>query len=158
MSRLPAAVQRWMAILMPPFFLLIALFVMVPRHKKLRQLERDIKVTDSQIQDYLAKLKAISDLPKDPHVATLAMTKQEQSDFLRDLTHMCSQTGNRLINVSSLAAAPPPATPPPGAPGTVTSPTTLPTDVVEIKSNFVFEGSFESLRAFLAAVHESQRL
>lgn len=156
--QIPATAQRWIAILLPPFSLLVCCAVMVPRHNKLKVVEKDIRVTQAGIQDYLNKLEAIRSLPKDPRIATLPMTKQEQSDFLRGLSTVCNRTGNRLLNVASLAAMipppPPPGAPPPPAP----PPGSLPADVIEVKSTIVFEGNFASLRAFLAGLQRSTRL
>jgi hypothetical protein len=125
----------------------------------MRKAERDVKATQASIQDYLGKLKAISDLPKDPRVASLPATKQEQSDFLRGLALLCSRTGNRLLNVNALSAPPPAPPPPPGSPPPPPSPDgVLPPDVLEIKSTVIFEGDFQSLRRLLATVQQSNRL
>src|SRR5579872_2907168 len=102
MKNLPAPVQRWLTLLLPPFALLVCCVVMVPRHKKMRQIEREIRTVQAGIQDYRVKLAAISDLPTDPRVATLPMTREEQSDFLRGLSELCSRTGNRLLSANSL--------------------------------------------------------
>jgi hypothetical protein len=112
-------------------------------------------------RQYLDKLEAIRGLPADPRVATLPMTKEEQSNFLRGLARVCTQAGNKIMSVTALAAAPTPPPPPPGsspaapAPG---APALLPGDVTEIKSTIVFEGTFLSLRDFLAGLQRSRRL
>lgn len=155
MRALPAPVQRWLAILLPPLALLVCCFVMVPRHKKMQQLQADIKATQASIADYQNKLRAIANLPKDPRVATLPMTKQEQSDFLRDLSGMCGRNGNKLLTIGSLAPTIP-APPPPGAPPP--PPGALPADVLEVKSTMTFEGDFTSLRKFLATLQDFPRL
>src|SRR5437588_2159345 len=140
MKHLPAPVQRWMTILMPPLALLVCCIVMVPRQNKLHDTNKQIKLTQAQVADYLVKLKAIANLPKDPRIATLPFTKQEQSDFLRGLTSLCNQTGNRILSVTSLAAPPPPPAPPPGSPPPPPPPAgSLPPDVIEIKSTMIFE-------------------
>ena len=156
---MPPIVQRWLTILLPPLALLTCCSVMVPRHGRMRKAEKDIKATQVSIQDYLVKLKAISDLPKDPRVASLPATKQEQTDFLRGLATLCSHTGNRLLNVNALSAPPPAPPPPPGAPPPPPSADgVLPPDVLEIKSTVIFEGDFQSLRRLLATVQQSNRL
>jgi hypothetical protein len=156
---IPASVQRWFTILLPPVALLVCCWAMVPRQNKLQDLRRQIRTAERGIRDYTIKLKAISDLPPDPRIATLPMTKQEQSDFLRGLSGLCIRTGNRIMSVSSLAALPPPPPPPPGSPASAPPPAgALPPDVVEIKSTISFEGNFTSLRAFLYGLHRSRRL
>lgn len=160
MRQMPPIVQRWMTILLPPMALLTCCMVMVPRHNRMRKAERDIKSTQASIQDYLVKLKAISDLPKDPRIASLPATKQEQTDFLRGLAMLCAQTGNKLLNVNALSAPPPPPPPPAGSPPPAAAPGagSLPPDVQEIKSTVIFEGSFQSLRALLGVIQDSNRL
>lgn len=164
MKNLPAPVQRWLTLLLPPFALLVCCFVMVPRHKKMRQIEREIRTAQAGIQDYRMKLAAIKDLPQDPRIATLPLTRQEQSDFLRGLAALCIRTGNRMLSANALAAVPPqpengqaqpPAT---NNPGAAPAQKPLPPDVYEVKSTLVFEGSFASLRAFLADLQQSRRL
>lgn len=156
---MPPAVQRWLTILLPPLALLTCCMVMVPRHNRMRKAEKDIKATQASINDYLTKLKAISDLPKDPRVASLPATKQEQTDFLRGLSGLCVHTGNRLLNVNALSAPPPPPPAPAGTPAPAAPPEgSLPPDVLEIKSTVIFEGSFQSLRALLASLQQSNRL
>ena len=159
MRYIPPAVQRWLTVLLPPLALLTCCFVMVPRHNRMRQAEKDITATLASIQDYLGKLRAISDLPRDPRVASLPATKLEQTDFLRGLSTLCSRTGNRLLTVNALSAPPPAPPPPPGSPPPP-APTqgALPSDVLEIKSTIMFEGGFQSLRAFLAILQQSNRL
>jgi hypothetical protein len=156
---MPPVVQRWLTILLPPLALLTCCMVMVPRHNRMRKAERDIKATQASIQDYLVKLKAISDLPKDPRIASLPATKQEQTDFLRGLAMLCARTGNKLLNVNALSA-PPPAPPPPAGSPPPAAPAagSLPSDVMEIKSTVIFEGNFQSLRALLGTIQESSRL
>jgi hypothetical protein len=156
---MPPAIQRWLTILLPPIALLTCCMVMVPRHNRMQKAQRDIKSTQASINDYLGKLRAISDLPKDPRVASLPATKQEQTDFLRGLSVLCARTGNRLLNVNALSAPPPAPPPPAGAPAPVAPPAgSLPPDVLEIKSTVIFEGSFQSLRALLASLQQSNRL
>jgi hypothetical protein len=156
---MPPVVQRWLTILLPPLALFTCCMVMVPRHNRMRKAERDIKTTQASIQDYLVKLKAISDLPKDPRIASLPATKQEQTDFLRGLAVLCSRTGNKLLNVNALSA-PPPAPPPPAGSPAPPPPAagSLPPDVQEIKSTVIFEGNFQGLRALLGVIQESNRL
>ena len=159
LRHLPPALHRWITILLPPLALLTCCFVMVPRHNRMREAEKSIIATQASIQDYLGKLKAISDLPKDPRIASLPATKQEQTDFLRGLSMVCSRTGNRLLNVNALSA-PPPAPPPPAGSPPPPPPAEggLPADVQEIRSTVIFEGNFRSLRAFLATLQRSSRL
>ena len=85
MRALPASVQRWVAIILPPLCIAVCCFVMIPRHNRLRDTERQIVVAKAGVQDYLVKLRAISDLPPDPKIASLPLNKPEQSAFLRDL-------------------------------------------------------------------------
>lgn len=158
MHQLPAAVQRWLAILLPPLALLICCFVMVPRQNKLREVNKEIQANQGQVQEYLQKLEAISTLPADPRIASLPATKQEQSDFLRGLSELCRRTGNRMSSVTSLAAPPAAPPPPPGAPAPAPVAGALPPDVVEIKSTVIFEGSFLTTRSFLRGLQRSQRL
>jgi hypothetical protein len=169
MNALPASFQRWLTLLLPPVALLVCCFVMMPRQNKLQQVNKDIKTAKGQVEKYLKQLKAIADLPPDPMIATLPMTKQEQSDFLRGLSSLCSRTGNRIMSIQSLAAIPqaPSVNPQaagqsqgqgtnngqPGAPGTE-----IPADVIAIKSTIMFEGDFNGLRAFLGGLERSRRL
>src|SRR6266567_4562259 len=113
MKFLPPTVQRWLVILLPPLSILVCCMVIVPRHNKLNEVNKNIKSAQAGIAMYLAQLKAISDLPPDPTVATLPLSKQEQTDFLRNLSALCNHTGNKMISVGSLAAPPP--SPPPAA-------------------------------------------
>jgi len=119
----------------------------------------------SQVENYLRQLKAISDLPPDPMIASLPMNKQEQSDFLRGLSTLCSRTGNRIMSIQSLAAVPPPPTAaqqPNSAPQNNVQPGAaagdIPADIVPIKSTIAFEGDFNGLRAFLGGLERSRRL
>src|SRR5947209_7776251 len=114
LRQIPPAVQRWLTILLPPLALLTCCSVMMPRNSRMRKAERDIRTAQASNQDYLPKLQAISGLPKDPRIASLPATKQEQSDFLRGISTLCSRTGNTLLNVNALSAPPPAAAPPPG--------------------------------------------
>lgn len=161
MGSLPAPVQRALMFVLPPLAIAICCFVLIPRQKKLRSIESDIRTTAVLQRQYLDKLEAIRGLPADPRVATLPMTKEEQSNFLRGLAHVCTQAGNKIVSVTALAAAPAPPPPPPGSspaappPG---APALLPADVTEIKSTIVFEGTFLSLRDFLAGLQRSRRL
>ncbi len=152
MKSIPASVQRWAVILMPPLALLVCCMVMMPKQNKLRDVNKEIRVTEASVQQFLAQLKAISDLPPDPDIASLPATKEEQTNFLRGLSQLCTQTGNKILSVTSLAAPPGPAGPP--APGDVG----LPPDVQAIKSTVVFEGNFQSMRRFLAGLSGSRRL
>src|SRR5437660_597038 len=101
MQSIPASFQRWAALLLPPLALLACCAVMVPKQKKLREVNKDIVTTQGQVRAYLAQLQQIAELPPDPTIATLPFTKQEQSDFLRVLTQLCNQNGNKIISVSS---------------------------------------------------------
>jgi hypothetical protein len=160
MTNLPAPVYKWLTLLLPPLSILICCLVMVPRQNKLQTIRRETVACRASIEDYLNKLQAISNLPPDPKIATLPMTKQEQSDFLRGLSRLCTQTGNRLIAISALAPPPPSPPPPPGSPPPQNTQgvAELPPGVTEIKSTIRFEGSFKSLRAFLIGVQRSARL
>lgn len=158
MSAIPASVQRWLCILMPPISILVCCFVMVPRHKKLQQVNQEIKGAQTTIAGYLQQLQAISNLPPDPTIATMPFTKKEQSDFLRGVSTLCSRTGNRILAVHSLAAPPAAPPPPPGASPPPAAPGALPADVITIRSTIMFEGSFHSLRTFLAGLQRSRRL
>lgn len=160
MTNLPAPVQRWLTILLPPLSILVCCFVMVPRQNKLQAIKRETVACRASIEEYLNKLQAISNLPPEPKIATLPLTKQEQSDFLRGLSRLCTRTGNRLIAISALAPPPPAPPPPPGSPPAQNAQAAgeLPPGVIEIKSTIRFEGSFRSLRAFLAGIHRSARL
>ncbi len=158
MKSVPASVQRWAVILMPPMALLVCCMVMVPKQKKLREVNKNIKVTEASVQQFLTQLKAISDLPPDPTIATLPATKQEQSDFLRGLARTCTESGNKIISVTALGAAAPPPPPPAGAPPPPGAAGGLPPDVQPIKSTIVFEGNFHALRRFLAGLKGSRRL
>jgi len=158
MKAIPAAVQRWAAFLLPPLSILVCCIVMVPRQNKLRQVHREIQTARASVQHYLQQLEAIRSLPPDPVVATLPMTEEEQSDFLRGLSTLCSRSGNHILSVASLGAAPPPPPPPPGSPPPVNSEGALPPGVVGIKSTIMFQGSFKSLRTFLNGLKASRRL
>jgi hypothetical protein len=158
MSSLPVRVQRALLLLLPPLAIAICFFVVIPKQRKLHQIEKEIQSTGVLQKQYLDKLEAIRDLPKDPRVATLPMTKEEQSNFLRGLAHLCAQSGNKIVSVSALAAAPPPPAPPPGQVAPPPAAGALPPDVVEIKSTIVFEGNFVGLRDFLAGLQRSRRL
>lgn len=158
MSSLPVRVQRALLLLLPPLAIAICFFVLIPRQKKLRQIDRELQATQALQTQYLQKLDAIRDLPKDPRIATLPMTREEQSNFLRGLSHLCAESGNKIVSVSALAAAPPAPAPPPGTTPPPPAAGALPPDVVEIKSTIVFEGTFVSLRDFLAGLGRSRRL
>jgi hypothetical protein len=160
---IPAPVQKWLTLLLPPFAILICCLVMVPRQNKLRDTKKETRNVQADIQKYLTQLQAISTLPPSPKIASLPMTKKEQSDFLRGLSTLCTRSGNRILTVTSLAAPPPPPPPPPGTPAP--APPTLkpgevplPPDVVAINSTIVFEGSFQSIRAFLGGLQRAQRM
>jgi hypothetical protein len=162
MRHLPPAVQRWLTLLLPPFAVLICCAVMVPRQNRLRQTRIEIAKADAQIHTYMRQLQAIKSLPPDPMIATLPMTGQEQSDFLRGLTALCVRSRNRIISVSSLAAPAPSSTP---ATQTASNKDSkdlkagaLPEGVLEINSSITFEGTFSSLRSFLAGLKQSRRL
>lgn len=160
MKVLPPVVQRWLVILLPPLSILVCCMVIVPRHNKLNEVNRNIKSAQAGVAMYLAQLKAISDLPPDPTVATLPLSKPEQTDFLRNLAQLCNHTGNKMISVGSLAAQP--AGPPPAAGSTAAQVAQanggLPLDVTAIKSSMVFEGNFNSLKAFLGELRAQRRL
>lgn len=161
MSHLPPAVQRWLTLLLPPFAMLICCIVMVPRQNRLRQLRVETARSEAQIRTYLQQVDAIKSLPPDPTIATLPMTGQEQSDFLRGLTTLCTRTRNRLISVSSLAA-PAPSPKPTVQTASTNTPgpkaAALPDGVLEITTTVTFEGTFASLRSFLAGLKHSRRL
>jgi len=159
MSNLPAGVQRWLMLLLPPFAVLILCAVMVPRQNKLRKTNEEIRATQKQIQVYLKQLEDIRNLPPDPKVASLPMTRQEQSDFLRGLSALCAKTGNRIMSVTALAAPPPPDSKAQAAPSDPQKKdSNLPPGILEIKSSITFEGTFRELRSFLAGVKQSKRL
>lgn len=158
MGSLPAPLQRALMILLPPLAIGVCCFVVIPRQKKLHQIEDEIKATSVLQKQYLEKLAAISDLPKDPRIATMPMTKEEQTLFLRGLSQLCTQTGNKIISVAALAAPPPPPPPPPGQPAPPPAPGAMPPDVVEIRSTIVFEGNFLSLRDFLSGLQRARRM
>jgi len=132
--------------------------VIVPRHNKLADTNRSIKDAQRGVKSYLEQLSAISALPPDPTIASLPLTKQEQTDFLRGLSQLCALTKNKLVQINSLAAAPPPPAPAAGSNAPPPPKTGLPPDVLAIKSTVVFEGSFQSLQAFLGGLHGSRRL
>ena len=162
MKIIPPSVLRWLAILMPPVSILALVLIVYPRVEQLHHIHLATGKTDRQIQSFIEQIKAIDNLPPNPKIASLPLSKQEQSDFLRGLSMMCSQTGNRLISLSCIA---PPLPPPPtaqkntGATATNTQKKSLlPPDVTEIKSVIVFEGSFNSIRAFLTDLDNSRRL
>ena len=166
MSNLSPKVQRWLMFIMPPLSLLVCCIVMVPRQNHLRQLGKDIRETDKQIAIYLEKREAIKGLPPDPKIATLPMNREEQSNFLRGLAEVCTHTQNTIMTVASLA--------PPTLDQYVASLKSsksgsknkkkdeavgaLPPGVLEVKSVITFEGTYTSLRAFLAALKESRRM
>ncbi len=157
MKFLPPVLQRWMVILLPPLSILVCCMVIMPRHNKLNEVNKNIKTAQAGVSMYLAQLKAISDLPPDPTIATMPMSKPEQTAFLRNLSQICNRTGNKMIAVGALAALPqaplPQGTaPPPNANGG------LPMDVTAIKSSLVFEGNFASLRSFLSELKTQRRL
>jgi hypothetical protein len=159
MLNLPTPVLKWMTLLLPPVAILVCCFVMVPRQKKLRSTHAEVRVTQSKIRDYIQQLSEIKALPPDPQIATLPMTKEEQSDFLRAISQLCKRSGNRLVSVSSLAA-PPPAPPPPSGSGPAAKPDplALPPEVTEVRTTIHFEGHFNNLRAFLAGLQRWPRL
>lgn len=161
MKYLSHGMIRWLAILLPPISVLTFCLVMMPRLNKLEQVRQELRTTRNNINDLAVKIRAISNLPLDPKVASMPSTKQEQTDFLRGLTNLCYRTGNSIINVSSLSAPvqvpaaavnTPAAAPDPALPGA------LPPDVIEIKSSILFEGSFTTVRGFLAGLQNSRRL
>src|SRR5438270_10699372 len=100
MRYLPPSVQRALVILLPPLAILVCCMVVVPRHNKLGEVDRSIKETQSAVRSYLVQLKAISELPPDPMIASLPMSKQEQTDFLRGLSQLCQQTGNKMVRIT----------------------------------------------------------
>lgn len=160
MKVLPPAVQRWLVILLPPLSILVCCMVIVPRHNKLKEVNKNIKSAQAGVAMYLSQLKAISDLPPDPTIATLSLSKQEQTDFLRSLAQLCTSSGNKMISVGSLAAQPPAPAPAGGSNAVPAAQANggLPADVTAIKSSMVFEGNFNSLKAFLSELRAQRRL
>jgi hypothetical protein len=160
MKYLPPVIQRWMVILLPPLSILVCCMVIVPRHQKLKEVNKNIKTAQEGVAKYLAELKAISDLPPDPTIATLPQSKPEQTDFLRNLSQLCNHTGNKMISVGSLAAQPPAPAQQAGSANTNKAPLNggLPVDVTAIKSTMVFEGTFPSLKAILSELKGQRRL
>ncbi|HSV72672.1 MAG TPA: hypothetical protein VLH79_02820 [Chthonomonadales bacterium] len=162
MGSLPAPVQRWLTILLPPVVLIVSCLVMVPRNVRLRDAHKDIAANRVEIKAYLTKLAAIEGQPSDPKVATLPYTRQEQSDFLRGLNTLSNQTGNRMVSVASLAPPPQPARKASAKrdekDAKKKGADELPEGVVAIPSTVVFEGDFRGLRAFLGGLQHSQRL
>src|SRR5687767_11295567 len=104
MKALPASVQRWAIILLPPICLLVACWVVVPRQNKLRTTHKNSQSTDKEMQHYTQQLEVIRALPPKPTVATLAMTNTEQSNFLRALSELCFKTGNRILGIDQLGS------------------------------------------------------
>ena len=62
MQSIPASFQRWAALLLPPLALLACCAVMVPKQKKLREVNKDIVTTQGQVRAYLAQLQQIAEL------------------------------------------------------------------------------------------------
>src|SRR5437870_2172010 len=116
MKFLSPALQRWLCIIMPPIAILVCCMVIVPRHNKLNEVNKDIKSAQAGVTMYLAQLKAISDLPPDPTIASLPISKPEQTAFLRNLSQLCTQSGNKMISVGALAAQAAAPAPAPGSP------------------------------------------
>ncbi len=162
MKHLPPALQRWLTLLTPPLAVLICCAVMVPRQNKLRTTRIETAKTEADIRTYLKKVEEIKGLPPNPTIATLPLTGQEQSDFLRGLTTLCLRTGNRILTVASLAPPPPSSvvTAQPAASSGTAQPQqpVLPDGVLEINSTITFEGTYTSLRSFLAGLKQSRRL
>jgi hypothetical protein len=164
MKNIPNGVMKWLAILLPPVSILTLCLVSIPRVMRLNEIRLERKKTEKSIQSYIEQIKEISSLPPDPKIASMPMTKEEQSNFLRGLSSLCYKTGNRIISVSSLAAPlPTPAvqgqnsTTASGANGT-TPVSDIPKDVTEIKSTIIFEGTFSTIRSFLYGLENSRRL
>lgn len=162
MKNISPSVLRWLAILMPPVSILALVLIVYPRLEQLHNIHLETGKTDRQIQAFIDQIKAIDNLPPNPKIASLPMSKQEQSDFLRGLAAMCSQTGNRLTSLSCIAPPlpQPTTTQQNNAPNNAkpVKKSLLPSDVTEIKSVIVFEGSFNSIRAFLTDLDNSRRL
>jgi hypothetical protein len=159
MKALPASVQRWAIILLPPICLLVACWVVVPRQNKLRDTKKNIESAQKEMAHYVTQLEVIRALPPKPTVATLPMTNPEQSNFLRALTQLCYKTGNKILALDSLAPRQAPKGPTPigtAAPKKVD--TGFPPEITPIKSTIRFEGDFQSLRQFLKALEKSRRL
>lgn len=167
MSNLSPKAQKWLMFILPPLSLLVCSMVMVPRQNHLRKLGKEIRDTDKQIAVYLQKREAIKGLPPDPKIATLPMNREEQSNFLRGLAEVCTRTQNTIMSVASLA--------PPTLDQYLSSlkssksgtkdkkkkdeaPGALPPGVLEVKSIITFEGTYTSLRAFLAALKNTRRM
>lgn len=161
MKSMPASVQRWAIILLPPISLLVACWVVVPRQNKLSATRKNIQAADKEMVHYTRQLEVIRSLPPKPTVATLPMTNPEQSNFLRALAQLCSTTGNRIVAVDSLAPRTIGMGPVPigtAAPKAQQNPYGLAPEITPIKSTIKFEGDFEGLRHFLKALQKSRRL
>ena len=161
MKALPASVQRWAILLLPPICLLVACWIVVPRQNKLRETKKNIEAAEKEMQHYVAQLEVIRALPPKPTVATLAMTNTEQSNFLRALSQLCYKTGNKILSLDSLAPQQISQGPVPvgtSAPKGPKSEGGLPPEITPIKSTIKFEGNFQSLREFLKVVQGSRRL
>ena len=161
MKSLPASVQRWAIILLPPICLLVACWVIVPRQSKLRQTKKNIESAQKEMQHYVGQLEVIRHLPPKPTVATLPMTNPEQSNFLRALAKLCYQTGNKIVAIDSLASEVKAQGPTPigtAQPQNPLQTSGLPAEITAIKSTIKFEGNFISLREFLKTLQKSRRL
>src|SRR5688572_30813704 len=161
MKALPASVQRWAIILLPPICLLVACWVVVPRQNKLRATNKNIEAANKEMSHYTAQLEVIRALPPKPTVATMPMTNPEQSNFLRALAQLCFKTGNRILAVDSLAPQQFTQGPTPIGAAAAKNPQSaggMPAEITPIKSTIKFEGDFQSLREFLQSLQRSRRL
>ncbi len=161
MKALPASVQRWAIILLPPICLLVACWVVVPRQNKLRATHKNIQAADKEMAHYTAQLEVIRALPPKPTVATMPLTNPEQSNFLRALSQLCFKTGNRILGIDSLATKDMTMGPTPigsSAPKNAQIAGAMPPEITPIKSTIKFEGDFQSLREFLQSLQRSRRL
>jgi hypothetical protein len=157
---LPSGIQRWAIVLLPPVAFGLTAGLIIPKKNKLRQVNAEESQVRNSVRTYREQIEALNKMPMYPRVASLQMSRQEQSAFLRGLAKLCTDTGNRIVSMTSLA---PPAAPPPAPAGSPKPPTkpdaeTLPPNIVEIKSTIVFEGTFDSMRSFLSGIKRSIRL
>jgi hypothetical protein len=158
MNGLPPKLHRWLVIILPPLSLAVCMMVMLPRQSRLRKIESEQKATIENTARYRRQVAEIKAMPLYPRIATMPLTKQEQSDFLRGLTSLCARTGNRLLNISSLSAPMQTASAPSGGTPPPADPDALPPDATEIKTTIVFEGTFDAMRSFMAGIKRSVRL
>src|SRR5258708_31503517 len=109
MRFLPPVLQRWMVILLPPLSILVCCMVIMPRHNKLNEVNKNIKTAQAGQAMYVAQLKDIIELPPDPTIATIPMSKPEQTAFLLLLSLVGNHTRKEMVPVAApghLPAAP----------------------------------------------------